>query len=251
VGAPRINHRLHIFERSAGAWSQVLTTPPNAYDHDWLGRSAAIDQGWVAATFADSIGVPPIGIWNKSNGNWALVSQLLFGAQMVPGESVDISLPRVAAGDSDWGGDRGRVAVYLLPNFGGAQSPEDELTPGSVIAGDLFGWSLALAGDRLVVGSPGFDSMGVSSSGAAGLYERSGTSWTLVRRQESLQPGGGGPQSGPLGRDAGRAHPRRRLRRRGGVREARRRLAGDGARVPAQPGELALRRQRGLRRRAR
>jgi len=52
-----------------------------------------------------------------------------------------------------------------------------ELTRGSIAAGDLFGYALAISGDTIVVGAPSYDDGGTADVGAAFVFVRSGDTW--------------------------------------------------------------------------
>ena len=72
---------------------------------------------------------------------------------------------------------------YIEPPVG---SGNQDAVNGNRQAYQLFGWSVALSGDYMMVGSPGYDGNGSDSStwdfGGAYLYSRSGpTTWTLTR----------------------------------------------------------------------
>ena len=91
------------------------------------------------------------------------------------GEAVAISFTTAvvaAPGDDDGGADSG--SVYVFVESGGSWSFQAKLTAASGAPGDLFGQSVAIEGDRILVGAPGRN----SGAGAAFVFERSGTSWS-------------------------------------------------------------------------
>ena len=49
------------------------------------------------------------------------------------------------------------------------------------LCGDIFGFSVSISGDTLVVGSKWDDDKG-NQSGSAYIYQRSGVSWTLLQK---------------------------------------------------------------------
>ncbi|RYI27790.1 MAG: hypothetical protein EON48_06055 [Acetobacteraceae bacterium] len=92
----------------------------------------------------------------------------------------------------------GSGAAYVYVRSAGVWTQQAYLKPAAVgtsQAGDSFGYSVAVAGDTVVVGAPyeGSDSTGVNSapnedvfhSGAAYVYVRSGSAWT---QQAYLKP---------------------------------------------------------------
>jgi Ca2+-binding RTX toxin-like protein len=58
---------------------------------------------------------------------------------------------------------------------------EQVLAPTGVSAEDAFGWSVAVDGDRIVVGAPGDDGKG-ADAGAAYVFERSGGVWSQTKK---------------------------------------------------------------------
>jgi len=54
---------------------------------------------------------------------------------------------------------------------------------------DEFGQSVAIAGDTIVVGSPRDDAFG-DNAGAAYVYTRSGSSWSVQAKLQAQLPGG-------------------------------------------------------------
>ena len=51
------------------------------------------------------------------------------------------------------------------------------LTDSTVEAGDQFGISVSLSGNRLAIGAKGDDTTGLTDTGAVYIFKKSGTSW--------------------------------------------------------------------------
>ncbi|HIO66684.1 MAG TPA: HYR domain-containing protein, partial [Planctomycetes bacterium] len=79
----------------------------------------------------------------------------VFGLSTALGESSAIDGDTVAISDPAGGAGAGTVEIYS--RVGTFWTLEETLSPGDGLAGDLFGGSLSLSGDTLVVGSPGRD----------------------------------------------------------------------------------------------
>jgi len=77
-----------------------------------------------------------------------------------------------AEGNDDAGSRSG--SAYVYKENGAAWTEEAKLTASDAAADDLFGVSIAISGDTAVVGASGEG----SSTGAAYVYTRSGTTWT-------------------------------------------------------------------------
>ena len=68
-------------------------------------------------------------------------------------------------------------AAYVYVRSGGVWTEQAKLAASDGAAGDLFGWSVALDGDTAVVGAL-FDQDAGPQSGAAYVFQRTGSSWT-------------------------------------------------------------------------
>lgn len=71
-------------------------------------------------------------------------------------------------------------AVYVYVRVGGAWVPAGRLVADTPTEDASFGVSLALQGDRLIVGAPGDSSEGIPFAGAVYVFERIGGIWTQV-----------------------------------------------------------------------
>ncbi len=145
-------------------------------------------------------------------------SGLSLGDRYGMGVAVEDDDAVVGAPGHDVGGaDRG--AVYVFGNQITSWDQEQKLFGQGTVAGDRFGSSVDLAGNRLVVGAPG-----ATPSGAVFVFERAGPGqpWIQTARLDptgasvgaafgssvSLVPEGvliGGPADDTTGTDAGRA----------------------------------------------
>ena len=68
-------------------------------------------------------------------------------------------------------------AVYIFGRSDGVWSEQDTLTLSAPDTNDVFGRSVAISGDTIVVGAPGRDA-GATQAGAAYVYLMSGGTWT-------------------------------------------------------------------------
>ena len=78
----------------------------------------------------------------------------------------------------------GSAYVFDHQPDGGGWVQKQRLAPIDGGSGDEFGNSVAVCGDRIVIGSEHHDGAAGSNSGAAYVYERQGTTWTLVAKLE-------------------------------------------------------------------
>jgi hypothetical protein len=78
-------------------------------------------------------------------------------------------------------------AAYVFTRTGSTWSQQAELTASDGVAGDYFGYSVAISGSTVVIGAYGKN----SGAGAAYVFGRSGTTWT--QQAELTAADGGAP----------------------------------------------------------
>jgi hypothetical protein len=179
----------YVFGRNqdgADGWGQVqkLTASDAAAD-DNFGWSVAISGDTVVVgAYGDDDGGDDSGsayVFERNQGgadNWGQVQKLTASdaaADDYFGWSVAISGDTVvvgAYGDDDGGGGSGSAYVFER-NQGGADNwgQVQKLTASDAAANDVFGRSVAISGDTVVVGAP-FDGDGGLLSGSAYVFER-------------------------------------------------------------------------------
>ncbi|UCF08001.1 MAG: thrombospondin type 3 repeat-containing protein, partial [Thermoplasmata archaeon] len=182
----------YVFVRSGGVWSQeAKLTANDASTFDWFGTSVSIsgDRIVVGAPFDDDMGFNSGSayVFVRSGGTWSQQDKLTASdgeAYDDFGASVSILQYTIAIGapyDDDEGTDSGSVYIFGSPYMGGDQ----KLTASDGAAGDGFGASVSLGGERhlidpannpvtltpvtLVVGAPLDDDAG-SDSGSAYVF---------------------------------------------------------------------------------
>ncbi|MEM9465482.1 MAG: hypothetical protein AAGA90_08900, partial [Actinomycetota bacterium] len=100
-------------------------------------------------------------------------------------------LVSTAPGSDQFGDGIGAANVYVWDTVDGDWDVEAQLQPtpaGTPDDDDLFGWSVAIAGDWLAVGAPGHDANG-TDSGAVYLYDASGGTWQFSDVLYQCDPG--------------------------------------------------------------
>lgn len=88
----------------------------------------------------------------------------------------------VGAPFADIGANANQGAVYIFEQVAGAWQQVQKLTAADGTTNDLFGWSVALAGDRLVVGAEEANVDVNDAQGAAYVFERTGGVWQQVHK---------------------------------------------------------------------
>jgi hypothetical protein len=168
-----------VFERDASGWNVVqrLDGGSQGARTDLHGDWLAVGREWES----------DVDLYRRHGGWWTQQSKLLPGDPDVFGlfgHSVDLDGSRLAVG-RPWddlptaGIHEGSVYLFQYDETSGVWSQEAKLTAAVPQLEALFGMSLALEGDTLVVGAPLEDSgiPPVHEKGAVYLFERSAGSW--------------------------------------------------------------------------
>jgi len=123
------------------------------------------------------------------NQSWDLVQRFSLPGGIAPGGSVGGPLACsgtnlfVGVCGQDIGTRGNAGAVHRFEFDGESWVYRDRLIPDDLQTGSLFGWSLAFAGNRLIVGAVGDQIFG-SSAGAAYVFQRTDSSWQSCTRLE-------------------------------------------------------------------
>ena len=181
----------YVFTRTAGAWSQqAYLKASNASSADRFGSSVAIDgdTAVIGASHESDDESGAAYVFTRSAGVWSQQAYLKAsnpGFQDEFGWSVALSGNTLVVGaiseDSSSAGvnsvpnesSSGAGAAYVFTRTAGVWSHQAYLKASNPGLYDGFGYSVAIDGDTLVVGTPDEDSS-VPSSGAAYVFTRSG-----------------------------------------------------------------------------
>jgi len=183
-----------VFTNSSGAWTFRRRLQNSfADDDDQLGRALDIQatapgQYQIIAACLTGSAV----VYSGSNANWSedaivggwnAIDVALSGNTAVVGEPYS----PVPAG--------GRVIV--LTEVGGVWTNQAALLSPTLGISNAFGWRVDLEGDVLAVGEIDGD-LASPNGGVVHVYERSGTTWTLVRSIAALDSAAGDDFGGAL-----------------------------------------------------
>jgi len=169
-----------------GGWrAEGVLTGFDAAAGDAFGTSVAIDGDWLAVGAAGrddgATDAGAVYLFRRDGQAWAPQGKLTapqaeYGAGF--GHSVAVGCGRVVVGAWRDRGDEG--AAYVFDWDGAAWSDPAVLTASDADEGDNFGCSVAVSGERVVVGAYSNDDAG-GGSGSAYVFDRGGGSW----RQEA------------------------------------------------------------------
>lgn len=182
----------YVYVRVSGVWSQQAElTPSGGSSGERFGVSVALsgDRLAVGADRADNrAGV--VYVFVRSGANWVQEARLTAADAAIGdalGSSVALDADTLVAGApikaAATPGNYANGAVYVFTRGSGGWSQQAKLVPTTVASADLFGFAVAVAGDRAVIGAP----YSAGSRGTAYVFDRSGTAWS---QQSELSPAG-------------------------------------------------------------
>lgn len=176
----------YLFERSApGTWTEVVKlTASDGAEFDQFGSALSIsgDRAIVGAPYANASGTYSGSAYvfeRDALGAWTQVAKLTASdgaAYDYFGGSVSMTADRALVGARQYAYGSGLGSAYVFERDAlGSWTQVAKLTASDQAVGDGFGCSVALSGDRALIGacrSPG--------AGSAYVFERIGGSWTEV-----------------------------------------------------------------------
>lgn len=185
-----------MFRRSPNGWYQFQKLfPPDPAAMQYFGQVVALEESTLAASApSDDEGGTNAGatyVFTFTDGLWRFRQKLIpsasLNAQEMGGvDGLDLEGGRLAAGVYTPTG--GTVLLYTRGSDG-LWSFNTLVEPPSSFNTVDFGLSVALSGDRMLVGDPSFDDpSGIESSGIAFAYEQVGGVWTPTATFTSTSP---------------------------------------------------------------
>ncbi len=195
-----------VYRRTGQAWAHEVTLHPpditpstSVYGYFGFGHAVATDSNRIVVTMPqDDIACPSDPLCNSGSAYVFAYdgSQWLFEQKLIPsdpqrvahfGRSVAMQGDRIVVGAFQ--ADEVAGAVYVFERQGGVWMEEAKLlnpNPQEGITGQ-FGESVSLDGDVIAVGAPGDNHAG-SYSGAAHIFRRGSTGWTLEQTLTAEDP---------------------------------------------------------------
>ena len=155
----------YVFIRSGPGWSQqAKLTAADAAPDDWFGNSVALsgNTALVGSPASDRAGVGSntgsAYVFVRNGSVWSQQTKLTAGdaagfdyfgnSVALSGNTALIGAPRDSTEAGNWAG-----SAYVFERSGTAWSQQAKVTAGDAAADDLFGSSVALSGDTLLVGA--------------------------------------------------------------------------------------------------
>ena len=213
VGSVREDGRgsVYLFMRpDGGPWrstsNAIELTPPGAEDSSLFGWSVAITDEIIVVGMPSEEGLGAAYVYTKPEEGWPFVQDPVkltppdgnlgdwFGVSVaVSGDTVV-----VVARDCDYSADPGAAYVFTKPPTGwAATSDSTKLMAPNGSSGNLFGWSVAVSGNTVVVGAGDTDENGAAFG--AYVFARPGGGWGTDPVTPVMLPIDDSTEIGPLG----------------------------------------------------
>jgi hypothetical protein len=197
----------YVFVEPGGGWFGNLTqtakmTASDKAVWDNFGTSVSIsgDIVVVGARYADPGGTGAAGaayVFTKPGGGWVDMTQTAkltasdkvvddyFGSSvLINGDVVVVGAPWA---DPSGISNAGSAYVFVKPVGGWVDMTQTaRLTASDKAAGDLFGWSVSISGDVVVVGARYADPGGTGDAGAAYIFVKPGGGWADMTQTTRL-----------------------------------------------------------------
>lgn len=203
VGAPGVNvggsvgqGKVYVYSLVNGVWEfQVSFSSSDGNSDDEFGSSVAISNNYivVGAPSTSHNGYLNIGkayVFQRTGSQWTQQAILLptaggnfieFGSSVsISGDYLVVGSPREMVNGVALAG-----RAYVFNRSGSVWSLQSTLVPDEYTDVDIFGNSVSISNDHLVVGSFGHDGNGYLNTGAAYIFARNGSAWNQLQK---LQP---------------------------------------------------------------
>ncbi len=199
VGANAHQGSAYVFVRTGVSWTQqAKLTAADGAANDQFGNSVAISGDTaVVGAYLDDVGANAnqgsAYIFVRSGVSWTQLAKLT-ASDGAAGDVLGISVAidggtiLVAAYEDDIGANADQGSAYVFVRSGASWVEQAKLMASDGEANDLFGVSVAISGDSVVVGAYGDDFGAASAQGSAYVFVRSGANWT---QQAKLAASGG------------------------------------------------------------
>jgi hypothetical protein len=171
--------RVYVFVRSGVSWTQqqILSLPDPQMDASYFGCSVAIDgDTMIVGAYGHGSTDGSAYVFTRSGATWSLQEELDGSHYSDLGWSVAISGDTALI--STYGGPHGNGSALVYTRSGSSWTNSATLVGSDSVAGDGFGWAVALSGGTAVVGAPFRDGPFPNGPGAAYVFTTSGGGWS-------------------------------------------------------------------------
>ena len=186
AGAPidGVGGAVYVYRWDGLQWKQeARLTAGDAAANDLFGYFVAIeDETLVVGAIGDEQSTGAAYVFERSGTTWTETDKLTANDGAAVdwfGRNVTLEGPTIAVGAplSDPSGVVNAGAAYLFEKSGPGWTQTDKIISPTPTPGAVFGASVAMDGEWLVIAAE-LDNLAAPSSGAAYIYEQNGSSWT-------------------------------------------------------------------------
>lgn len=188
----------YVYIRDGSGWTeQARLSRSGGTSNERFGFSASLsaDRLAIGADRAGN-GAGAVYLFVRNGTTWSQEARLTASDAVAHagfGGSVALDADTLLVGapfaHASPGGSYGNGAAYVFTRETGGWTQQTKLVASPSANGDLFGFAVALAGDRAVVGAP----YALSATGSAFVFARSGELWS---QQAQLAPAAGAAGDG-------------------------------------------------------
>ncbi len=177
---------VYVFQKHGNLWQyEDKIVSPSPEDEDNFGRALAIQGNRLVVTARkSSLEEGAAYVFENKGGTW-IHQENLVASDPTPGayfgQSVDIQGDLIAIGARN-ANPTGAGAVYLFRKDDTGWTQVAKVTPYDGKKNDQYGFSVAISGNEMTVGSRRADPDGLTDAGAAYVYSLKGDSADLVTR---------------------------------------------------------------------
>jgi FG-GAP repeat len=174
---------VYVYIRDGAGWTQqARLTPSGGSSGERFGIAAAL-SGDLLAVGADQAanGAGAVYVFARSGTAWSQEARIVASdgnSDDMFGTSVSLDADTLLVGapfkETPVAGSYANGAAYVFARSGTSWSQQAILTPTARVDGDLFGFAVAVAGDRAVVGAP----YAAATKGRAYVFERTAGAWS-------------------------------------------------------------------------
>ena len=177
-----------IFEQDNGVWIETLRLqPPDLMPSDFFGHAVAASETTVlVSATGQNRGAGSVYVFERNGTSWNAAGKLEIIDDSTEARAIgyDIGLDGNtavvgASGTSVYGFASG--AAYVFEKGGDVWTQVARLIPDDGAAEDVFGGSVAISSDTIIIGASSDDDLG-SGSGAVYVFERTDGGWLQVAK---------------------------------------------------------------------
>ncbi|MEM1055385.1 MAG: T9SS type A sorting domain-containing protein [Bacteroidota bacterium] len=206
IGAPVDDHSglsdagsVYVLDLMGGTWTETQKiTASDAAQDDTFGQSASLDGNriLVGAPLDDRDGLSDLGsayIFDLTGGTWTETQKITASDAAdgdVFGQSVSLDGDRVLIGArfNDHSGLVNPGSAYVLDLIGGTWTETQKITASDAADGDVFGQSVSLDGDRVLISTTEDSHSGSLRVGSAYVFDLTAGVWSETQKIIASNP---------------------------------------------------------------